>query len=157
MTYDPDYKDVGISYEYLQTILEKALEECGYYKTISDPLQPSWILDSFVDQILKLLDAMKSVCYTENYLPHWLYPSPSLNTGIISIGCILSSPHYPKAILSNGGLSSKWIWTQDKMNPSAYSLLSINWIMFIHPFQAKSRPKRKKVWMIHGTKSQSPT
>lgn len=30
--YDPDYKDVGITYEYMQTILEAALEESGYYK-----------------------------------------------------------------------------------------------------------------------------
>ncbi|CAG5124973.1 unnamed protein product [Candidula unifasciata] len=29
--YDPDYKDVGITYEYLQTILEALLEESGYY------------------------------------------------------------------------------------------------------------------------------
>ncbi|KAK3775072.1 hypothetical protein RRG08_048282 [Elysia crispata] len=31
-SYDPDYKDVGITYEYMQTILEAALEESGYYK-----------------------------------------------------------------------------------------------------------------------------
>ncbi|BFZ02359.1 hypothetical protein BsWGS_05398 [Bradybaena similaris] len=29
--YDPDYKDVGITYEYMQTILEALLEESGYY------------------------------------------------------------------------------------------------------------------------------
>ncbi|XP_035825496.1 serine/threonine-protein kinase Nek10 [Aplysia californica] len=35
--YDPDYKDVGITYEYMQTILEAALDECGYYKTTLPP------------------------------------------------------------------------------------------------------------------------
>ncbi|XP_059145403.1 serine/threonine-protein kinase Nek10-like [Physella acuta] len=35
--YDPDYKEVGITYEYMQTVLEAALKEAGYYKVDSLP------------------------------------------------------------------------------------------------------------------------
>lgn len=31
--YDPDYKDVGITYEHLQTMIESALKENDYYVT----------------------------------------------------------------------------------------------------------------------------
>lgn len=29
--YDPDYKDVGITYEHMQSVIEDTLVQCGYY------------------------------------------------------------------------------------------------------------------------------